>query len=151
MKKKIVLLLFSIAILSACGTVNLPKPQSNIGLIDYSGLTQKGIFVTESNSVNFDYEAIASVYIEEIGGWVRKDGKPDSDDPKSDYYINSSARKKTYEKPNLQEVFKKLVEQLKEQKANGIINLRISFATETIVPGQVYADKIIISGMAIRK
>lgn len=140
MEKKISCLLFSILVLSACSVSNLPAPKSEVFMIDYSMLTQQGYFVTESNSVSFDYEAIGSIYAEEVGGWVPKDGKPKSTDPKENYYINSG-RKHIYQKPNLQNTYVNIANKLKAVGANGIINLKVSN----------YSNKIIITGMAIKK
>lgn len=109
-------------------------------MIDYSMLTQQGYFVTESNSVSFNYEAIGSIYAEEVGGWVPKNGKPKSMDPKEKYYINSN-QKHIYQEPNLQNAYANIANKLKAEGANGIINLKIS----------KYSNKIIITGMAIKK
>ena len=140
MRKKISCLLFCVLVLSACSVSTLPAPKSEVIMIDYSILTQKGYFVTESNSVNFDYEAIGSIYAEEVGGWVPKDGKSKSTDPKENYYINSN-RKHIYQEPNLQNTYANIANKLKAVGANGIINLKISN----------YSNKIIITGMAIKK
>ena len=77
MRNKISCLLFCFLVLSACSVSNLPAPKSEIDMIDYSMLTKEGYFVTESNSVSFDYEAIGSIYAVEVGGWVSKDGRPE--------------------------------------------------------------------------
>lgn len=144
MRKKISCLLFCVLVLSACSVSNLPAPKSEVIMIDYSMLTQKGYFVTESNSVSFDYEAIGSIYAEEVGGWVPKDGKPESTDPKEKYYMNSN-RKHIYQAPNLQNAYANIANKLKAVGANGIINLKISLINSN------YSDKIVITGMAIKK
>lgn len=148
MKK--VLLLFCVIALSSCVTY-LPVPKSLIGMIDYSGLTNRGIFVTESNSVSFDYEPIGSIYVEEVGGWIRKDGKENSSDLKEDYYINSSSRKKIYQAPDIQTMYEKLAIKLKDVGANGLINLKITSTSEFDQLSKTTVDKIVITGMAINK
>lgn len=69
--KKALLLFFCAIILSSCA-IYLPAPKSIIGMVDYSGLINRGIFVTESNSVSFEYEPVGSIYVEEVGGWIHK-------------------------------------------------------------------------------
>lgn len=65
MKK--VYLLFSVMLLVLAACQSLPTPKSNMVVIDYAVLTNQGIFVTESNSVNFAYEPIGSISIDELG------------------------------------------------------------------------------------
>lgn len=137
-------------LLASCASY-LPAPKSITGMIDYSTLTKNGIFVTESNSVNFDYEAVGSIYAEEVGGFVRKDGKPDPIDPRDDYYIGSSSGKKVYVRPDVQAAFEKLISKLSQSGANGLINMKIQFTTEQDLISKVIIDKIIVSGMAIKK
>ena len=148
--KKILLSFFCAIVLSSCATY-LPAPKSVIGMVDYSGLTNRGIFVTESNSVSFDYEPIGSIYVEEVGGWIRKDGKPDSVDPKEAYYVNSSSSKKVYQAPDIQTVYVKLANKLKEVNANGLINLKITSTSEFNQLSKTTVGKIVITGMAINK
>lgn len=149
--KKIFLIIESTLLLVSCAPVYQLAPRSYIGIIGYSPLTEKGIYVTESNSVSFDYKAIGSVYAEEIGGWVRKDGKPESSDPKEAYYLISSGKKKIYVQPDINAIFKKLVDQLKQSGANGIVNLKIESTTEQDFVSKLSYDKIIVTGMAIKK
>lgn len=134
---------------ASCATYR-PAPKSYVGMIDYSVLTSKGLFVTESNSVNFDYQAIGSVIAEETGGWVRKDGKDTSDDPKADYYV-ASASQKIYKSPDIQVVFDNIAKNLLTIGANGIINLKITTSSEIDMVSKLSVDKITVSGMAIRK
>lgn len=116
-------------------------------MIDYSMLTKEGYFVTESNSVSFDYEAIGSIYAVEVGGWVSKDGKTGPTDLKEKYYINSN-HKQVYQAPNLQKVYRNLANKLKSVGANGIINLKVNFTTDSSIGNP---QKIVITGMAIKK
>lgn len=147
--KKILLLSFCAIVLSSCATY-LPAPKSIIGMVDYSGLTNRGIFVTESNSVSFDYEPVGSIYVEEVGGWIRQDGKPNSVDPKADYYVGSNS-KKVYQAPDIQAVYVKLAQKLKEVNANGLINLKITSTSQFDQLSKTTVGKIVITGMAINK
>ena len=50
----------------------LPEPYVSVETIDYTSLTEFGYFVTESNSVPFDYQSVGSISIEVNGGWIKK-------------------------------------------------------------------------------
>jgi uncharacterized protein YbjQ (UPF0145 family) len=134
---------------TSCATY-LPAPKSFVGVIDYSVLTSKGLFVTESNSVNFDYRAIGSVIAEEIGGWIPKNSAQSSVNVNDEYYVGSST-KKVYKNPDVQVAFDNIAEQLSSIGANGIINLKITTSSEMDLVSKFSVDKITVSGMAIRK
>lgn len=128
MKNKLLYILLLSIIVTSCNT--LPKPQTFIKIIDYSLLTKEGIYVTESNSVNFDYIAVGSIIVTEKGGWE-------------------------FEKridPNIESALKKLVIELKKINANGIINLTVSYSSElaSFSTSQVYVPTITVRGMAIK-
>lgn len=147
--KKLLFLVVSVFMFSSCA-VYKPAPKSFIGVVDYSTLTQQGIFVTESNSVSFDYEPIGSIVAEETGGWVYKNGKPMNQDPKDDYYIGSSS-KKIYQAPDVQVAFANLASRLKEINANGIVNLKVVSTMEIDLVSKLSVQKITVTGMAIHK
>lgn len=148
--KKLLLYSTFIVLLSGCATVR-PVPKSIAIVIDYSILTNKGIFVTESNSVSFDYEAVGSVFIEETGGWIDKNVKMSSNNQNDDSYYNPSGGSKIYESPSLQMSFNNLADKLESIGANGIINLNITSSSELNRAYNVYVEKITITGMAIKK
>lgn len=147
MKK--ILFLFAIMILALSSCVSLPSPKSYTSVIDYSFFTDKGIFVTESNSVNFEYEPMGSVVVEVTGGWIAKKSKKQStpkNEVNDDYYLDiprQNGGKKVYVGPSLNEAFGLLADELINMKANGIINLKISQG--------VRSDNLFVSGMAITK
>lgn len=117
-----------ILVLGACGTY--PKPESRIGVIDYTPLIKAGIFVTESNSVNFDYTAVGSIIATEKGGWV--DGE--------------------YQRPSTENALKNIIKELESMGANGLINLSISSSVEMSedLMSKVYVAVITVKGMAIK-
>lgn len=128
MKKLLSPFLFVAIILSSCGT--LPKPQSNVGTIDYTPLIKEGIYITESNSVNFDYTAVGSVIATEKGGWVNE----------------------TVKRPYVEDAFKNIIKELKRIGANGIINLSITSSVELSedILSKAYVSVITVKGMAIK-
>ena len=126
--KKLVFLILVVGLFTACVTPKMPEPYGFSTLLNYSPLTDKGIFVTESNSVSFDYKTLGSVSATEVGGWVKKGKKP-----KATRESNKSRNDDMY--------VERMVNTLKVVGANGIINLKVQFES----------DRIIISGMAIKK
>lgn len=147
--KKVLVLLVGMCMFASCATYR-PAPKSFVGVIDYSVLTSKSLFVTESNSVSFDYQAIGSVIAEETGGWVPKNGAQSSTNVSDEYYVGSSTRK-VYKNPDVQVAFDNIAEQLSSIGANGIINLKITTSSEIDMVSKLSVDKVTVSGMAIRK
>lgn len=145
--KKWILPLFLIVALTSCTTVNVPAPKQYATCIDYSFLTQQGIFVSESNSVNFDYEPLGSLYVECLGGWVKKKHK--DGDVMEDIYM-ATPGSVMYLKPTIEEAYQLVLSEIKKLRANGVINLKISTLSEYNSTYKVTVDKIIITGMCIR-
>ena len=107
--KQLFILIFTLVILNlnlvSCVTLPPPPaPYAFAGIFDYSPLTSKGVFVTESNSVSFDYETIGSLYAISDGGWINK----------------------TYVEPSLDALYNEVLKQLAAYNANGIVNLKIN-------------------------
>lgn len=125
MKKNLILIALPI-LMSSCAM--LPSPSSYMGIIDYSPLIKNGIYVTESNSVNFKYTPIGSVISEDIAG-----------------YENGQ-----YVRPNIEDAFDKIKNKMKELDANGIINLKITNSTYYDGFYKMNLPMLTISGMAIR-
>ena len=74
MRKVLILAALALSMYS-CKTQVPPAPYTTYSTIDYSSLTSEGYFVTESNSVPFDYEAISSILIEVHSGWIKRDNE----------------------------------------------------------------------------
>lgn len=117
-----------ILIFGSCGS--LPEPESRIGVIDYTPLIKAGIYVTESNSVNFDYTAVGSIVATEKGGW-----------------INGRVKR-----PETQDALKNIIKELKRMGANGIINLNIISSVEMsdALMSKTFVSAITVKGMAIK-
>lgn len=147
--KKLILLIFAIGLFTSCVTTKLPEPYGFSSFLDYSPLTERGIYVTESNSVSFDYQTIGSVAATEVGGWVKKkevkEEKKTTKGREDDMYAgvdrNRNAGKNVHVSPSLNAAMERMVTTLKDVGANGVINLKV----------QMDHHKIVISGMAIRK
>ena len=147
MKLKL-LLIMPILALASCSIVNVPAPKQYAATIDYAYLSQKGIFVTESNSVNFDYEPLGSIYVECTGGWVKKKYK--EGDVMGDIYMTNLGSVK-YLPPTIDDAYQLILSEVKKLRANGVINLKISTVSEYLSTYKVTVNKIIITGMCIRR
>ena len=148
--KKLVFLILTIGVFTACVTPKMPEPYGFSSFLDYSPLTNNGIYVTESNSVSFDYKTVGSVSVTEVGGSVkkgkepkttRKPNKSNSDDMYVGIDKSQYTGKNVYVTPSLDVAMERMANTLKEFGANGIINLKVQWDS----------SRIIISGMAIRK
>ena len=157
--KKCLLLITSVLVFASCATTQKPAPFTPVSMLDYSLLTERGIFVTESNSVGFDYETIGSVLIQGYGGYVKhndKKGKRERIVTQDDYYIHDEGfpitkGKYQYIEPSLVDAMITLGDYLKDVGANGIINIKVTVMPEDINDDTNNKDKIVITGMAIRR
>lgn len=152
--KKVLFFIFAVGVLTSCATststISYPKPYGFSTFLDYSPLTNRGIYVTESNSVSFEYKTLGSVSATEVSGWIKKGKEPkvanktkknNVDDMYADVESNRPVGKYIRITASLDDAMERMVNTLNEVGANGIINLKVHFEL----------DRIIISGMAIRK
>lgn len=122
--------------LSSCETYKRPKYVELVSALDYAEYTKTGFFITESNSVSFEYAPLATIMVTIYEGegahWKYVDGMmcpPNSANPVS--------------------ALSKAVEAAKEKGANAIINLKYEPIT-TILAGQQRTG-IVLTGMAIKR
>ncbi|MDR1716907.1 MAG: hypothetical protein LBS20_13805 [Prevotella sp.] len=165
MRKVLCVLLVSVFFVS-CDVYNLKiVPLNYVNVWDYSLLTDQGIFVTESNSVGFDYKTIGSIYIELREG-ERKEANDNVNYTVRDKRNMTKSEKKEAQyirySPNY--VVAKIGEELKKINANGIVNLKIVYDKNYIDTSnsQLNTDQkkkglilhgpgYIITGMAIKR
>ena len=138
--KKVLLLIFAITALvlaSGCSTVT-PKYIERVYSLDYSEYSESGFFITESNSVNFEYTPIATVvvtiYEGEGGEWKYYKGKM--------YHSGGVAAMPA-------DALEKAVSHTKQLGGNALINLKLTPSTINIVG--IEQSGIILSGMAIKR
>jgi uncharacterized protein YbjQ (UPF0145 family) len=153
MKKGLIIAMMAFT-MTSCFTTHLYEPHWSAEVVDYSMLTDKGIYVNESDKINFEYQTLASVETRSIGGYVNKE-KADNIDQKSIndiYYQEEKSKKakangfnKEYVAPKYDEALGVMALKLEELGANGIINLKIR-----VEVGELY-DKIIVTGTAIKR
>ena len=147
--KKLLLFIIPALMLTGC----FPKYEAirRASILDYTEFTSKGFFVTESNSVSFDYDAIGSVIGENYGGYevlYKKDQMGD------DTYSRLTEIKVKYGKylPAKADVaLREMILKAMEKGANGVINVRINGSSRFTASADTTYYGYIATGMAIRK
>ena len=118
--KKSVLFLTLVALLSSCVSL---EQVTVTDVVDYSVFARRGIFVTESNSVNFDYKPLGSIVSTTRGAAKTfRSFRIDSD-----------------------KAFSEITDRLTALKADGLINLQINITYDKVL----YC--MTVTGMAIRR
>lgn len=141
MKKATLFLFFIAAIFSSCAP-SMGKYYMYTSVVDYSRYSQKGFFITESNSVSFEYTPIGSIYVEVVSGDTPI---PAKDEMSYETYVFKAA--------NLDDAFQKLVDAGMKRDANGVINVK----TEHYKPyynkeeNKIIGDSWVVTGMLIKK
>lgn len=126
MKIKVIIISLCCLLVSSCETVNIPQVTVTV-IRDYTPMTDKGIFVTESNSVDFDYVPLGSVVSVTSGA-----------------YSSSVDKGIKYENVDLGKAFEEISKMLVVMDANGLINLKIESSFDNLI------HYITVTGMAIR-
>ncbi len=143
--KRILLLLTLSVIVCSCATVDLRTPYSRYhGVVDYSSYLSRGFFITESNSVNFDYEPIGSITAVVQSGWEvldRTNQRITSNDDVYGTYNKSKVKYGDYLSATLDDAIEELYTAAIALGANGVINFRIT-STE---------GEYVASGMVIKR
>jgi len=141
--KKLLLILFA-ACLASCSTYG-----PVVNFVDYSTYNEQGVFLTESNSVSFEYEPVGSVNVLLYSGYAKQDPakqtslKQQGVDPRAMVVGSPSV----YRSATAQEALKIAVDQAQKNGANAIINLSYEF----IPSGKNSPAGWFVSGMAVRK
>ena len=154
MKKLFVVLAAStLLLLSSCGPIRFAYTKYAVAL-DYSEYTNKGFYLTEANSVNFEYKAIGSITARVISGYVKKNVQRKSSNMKDDIYGERSKSFDVLGKYNSakpQDALEELCNKAMEIGANGIINIKTVYIPD-VMGGTINPyDSYVITGMAIRK
>lgn len=122
--KRILLILIATISLSSCGMMKYAEYSTTLNYNRF-----KNFFITESNSVSFDYEPIGSVSSMVVSGYVKSKR------------IEASA----------DDALEVLYEEARQSNANGIINLKITYEWNRDKSGAITSLKCVsASGMAIR-
>lgn len=61
-------------LLASCSSVQMPEHYMSVSVIDYISITKEtGVMLTESNTINKDYDAVASIIVDEYMGYEYKE------------------------------------------------------------------------------
>lgn len=127
------LLLFSGCVTSKVGYVE------QVNTLDYARYNRAGVFLTESNSVSFDYEPVGSISVVVLTGYSKTTkviSKVDSNDgiygDRNYTETKTKANELIYATPV--KVLDVAVAELTKLRANGIINLHIKRVVENGQP-----------------
>lgn len=157
MKHLICILFAGSLALSSCSIIPKTPYQESAVVLDYSEYTNKGFFMTEANSVSFDYKALGSVSAKVQSGYeivqetVRKAIK---DDVYGESHDSRKIKYGKYKQAYSDNAIKVLCDKAMEIGANGLINIKVTYipAVRDLKTGLVIdPDAIIVTGMAIRK
>ncbi len=109
------------AMMTGCASLPAIPFEQNANYIDYAAFP--GMFISESNSVGFEYKPLASLYAEELSGAfkvVKKEVTNDEIYGTSYQIVDGKTRK-----ANPQSALAFAIEKAREMGGNGIINLKI--------------------------
>lgn len=141
-------MIVALVLLSGC---SMRQFSHYVGLLDYSAVP--GMFITESNSVSFEYQPVGSILVMEISGDAKKEKKKtkelddiygDGQDHSGEIYYVSAGN---WRYANMQSALNYAAERAKELGGNGIINLR----TDVLLDEHNHIDKAIVRGMVIKR
>lgn len=148
MKKLNVLIAAAALIMSGCSPIIRTPEEFSSGITDYSIFAKKGFFITESNSVNFEYQPIGSVYVKQQAGYEVLSNtakqKVYSDDVTGGQLtkdFNTMKIGSTFIPLDINRGLKEIYIQSEKAGSNGIINLKITH----------WNGGYSITGMAIKK
>jgi len=122
---------------ASCAT---SKYQVITSVLDYSTVSEnKDFFITESNSVSFNYKAIGSITVECISG------------NHGTTIIDNSYETSNYKFASVEDAYKELVKTFISKGANGVINLQSRYISAYSTKYTFYDSRWIVSGMMIIK
>ena len=151
--KTSVITLASILLLTGCSVQKMPYLETS-SFVDYSTYAQKGFFITESNSVSFEYKPIGSIMVKVENGYevLSVDKNEFSiDNISGQTKVSYKQKLGDYKIATINDALDLIYKKSIEQKADGIINIKI----EPIISPNPYQTNTItgyfVSGMAIKR
>ncbi len=143
---KILLAVIALAGFSACHS-----PLSHITYyLDYKEASQGKLFISEANSVSFEYEPLGSILVEEVPGTVNiivpVPEKTNQKDDDGLYSANPTKTITTYSDATAQSALNYAAVRAIEMGGDGLINLRMSSYVDR------YKRKVVqVTGMVIKR
>lgn len=144
-----------VALLASCKS-STPAFKHEAYLVDLRTMTDDGFFITESNSVGFDYQPIGVMTLFEYSGEdktyvvTQQEVQQDLNDG---IYVQSMMKRqsKHWRTADSQSALNEMVRVAKEQGANGIINLSIKYNYYIYNEVPMYLESVEVRGMLIRR
>lgn len=122
-------------------------------VIDYSRYNKQGFYITESNSVSFDYEPIGSVItvLKGLDNLTQVEVHNEYSDTDAQLSVRTNRVPKTKTKSikeeyTIYDAIDEFASQCKQIGSNGVIRFRIKYISDSY-----FGDGYEISGMAIKK
>lgn len=143
--------LFLIGIMAAFLTSCAPKMQyvASSTYINYQAYAEQGMYITESNSVSFDYTPLGSVSAIVFPGYVKatRPSQYKYEDLNGNQQLTEDYNK--WQPADVSDAIALAVEKAKQQGGNGIINFKVQPTSET--DGKTIRHGYLVTGMVIRK
>lgn len=139
--------------MSSCSLLRQPAVLTS-GTLDYSEYQKQGFFLSESNSVSFPYEPIASVSALQLSGYkIKQSGTKEFRDDtfQTSYSKDYVSTSNEFEAASKSKVLEELVRSSKVKGANGLINLKIEPVITVTKEGYTKVSGYSGTGMAIKK
>lgn len=149
--KKILLMAIALVLFAGCAKTPYTVLSKTV---DYSSYCKDGFFITESNSVGFDYEPVGKVVVRISSGYEVLGAENAGRNRSRSHYVKYSKHPKLVTE---KDVLDQIRRECEEMGGNGIINLSISYSVITTKKNVISntpmetADIITVSGMAIKK
>ncbi|MBM6866841.1 hypothetical protein H6A66_17045 [Bacteroides caecigallinarum] len=119
------------AMTSCSLSVKIPYRYS-MSYIDYNTVSQQyGVFITESNSVGFDYQPIGSISLMERSGNEVKSSESEAKDGVYSKSLITTVKYGDWIDASIDELLKIACQKAIEQGGNGIINMKIEYLPST--------------------
>jgi hypothetical protein len=119
MKKSVLLMVvLALTLANSCTTYWY---SASVSVINYSIFTERGFFITESNSVSFEYEPVGSLYVSVYSGIVSKQLliEKSNDNVYPDKYSGGK-----WKKADVNDALELFYKKALENGANGVIALK---------------------------
>lgn len=141
--------LLTLSVLCISSVSCTPKFSSKVYYTDYQRYSDAGFFITESNTVSFDYVPVGSVVVRQTAGVMSDTEIISQNVPEKRGYdelygeLEKKRHSNSWKLPSDYTALDAVYKVAKEQNADGIINLKIT------MPEVNNADIIELSGMLI--
>lgn len=143
--------LLTLSVLCISSVSCTPKFSSKVYYTDYQRYSDAGFFITESNTVSFDYVPVGSVVVRQTAGVMSDTEIISQNVPEKRGYdelygeLEKKRHSNSWKLPSDYTALDAVYKVAKEQNADGIINLKIT------MPEVNNADIIELSGMLIKR